>query len=286
MARGKRAIETPRKNRLPLILAVLLVVLLAVGGAVRMGLLPLPAPQAQGETSLEQETPEQQDTSFPDEAEEPSAAEETIDPADTALPGEGIRVCVDPGHGGRDPGTHDPGDESRLEKNDVLVFSLVLKSAMEAQGIDVVMTRTDDSFPSLYERCKIANKAKVDYYISIHRNSAASDACGVEIWRSSYSSQEAADLGEAIMAGLESVGIQENRGVNEGSQAHDGDYKVLRDTKMTSLLLEMGFMQNEQDNKLFDEKQQDYAEAITQAVLNTYQSYHGQNGAAASGSAS
>lgn len=80
-------------------------------------------------------------------------------------------IIIDAGHGGKDEGA--PGAYS-FEKNICLAIALKLqqKVAEELPEINVVMTRTTDSYPSLYDRADLANKSKGDLFISIHCNSA------------------------------------------------------------------------------------------------------------------
>ena len=67
--------------------------------------------------------------------------------------------------------------------------------------------------------------------------------------------------------GLVSVGVQNNRGVRQGSQSGSGDYYVLSHTTMPAILIEMGFIQDEEDNRLLDRNRRSYAEAIADAVV-------------------
>ena len=88
------------------------------------------------------------------------------------------KVCLDCGHGGSDPGAvNDP----REEKTDVLKIGLKVRDLLTAQGINVVLTRASDKKVEIDDRCKIANSAKCDYFLSIHRNAATPDAAGNEI---------------------------------------------------------------------------------------------------------
>lgn len=81
-------------------------------------------------------------------------------------------VCLDAGHGGKDPGNLGTGRYKTTEKNVCLaVTKLVGKYISENYpGVKVVYTREDDTFPTLKERTEIANKAKADVFISIHCN--------------------------------------------------------------------------------------------------------------------
>ncbi|MCD8189843.1 MAG: N-acetylmuramoyl-L-alanine amidase [Clostridiales bacterium] len=181
----------------------------------------------------------------------------------------GIIVCLDPGHGGNDPGCN---DNDRLEKDDTLALALAVREDMEAAGITVVMTREDDTYVSLDDRCYIANQADADYFISIHRNYASGIANGVEVWKSTNASDASVYLADAVSAGLEAVGVSRNRGVHTGSQSSEyEDYQVLRETSMPGVLIEMGFIENDDDNWYLDTYLEEYAQALTQAVLDTYE---------------
>lgn len=79
------------------------------------------------------------------------------------------KIIIDPGHGGKDPGTH--GAISR-EKNVALDISLELKRIIEdnLEDVEVILTRKSDSFPTLNDRAHMANQMGADLFISIHAN--------------------------------------------------------------------------------------------------------------------
>ncbi len=85
-------------------------------------------------------------------------------------------VCLDAGHGGKDPGNLGTGRFSTTEKGIALsVTKLVGRYITEAfPGVKVVYTREDDRFIELKERCEIANRNKADVFISIHCNASES----------------------------------------------------------------------------------------------------------------
>ena len=179
-----------------------------------------------------------------------------------------VTVCIDPGHGGMDPGTSNT-EKTRTEKEEALDLGLSLKEQLEDAGVTVVMTRDDDSFPSLSDRTEFANSSGADYYISIHRNAVENspDSQGVEIY-TKVGSEESLLLGNKIMDKLKEVGISSDRGVKPGSKTSEtSDFQVNRDTQMPSCLLELGFMTNAEDNQLYDEHLDDYAKAIKDAVV-------------------
>ena len=91
----------------------------------------------------------------------PSAATALRDlPAPADLPEapitEGLVVALDPGHGGFDPGAQAGGE---TEADLVLEFALDLRKALEARGVNVAMTREDDSFVALEDRMTLAREA-------------------------------------------------------------------------------------------------------------------------------
>ena len=175
-----------------------------------------------------------------------------------------IVVCIDAGHGGTDVGAI---NNNRYEKYDTLKIAKLIEEYLNNEGIKTVMTRTNDTYVSLRERCKIANKKRADLFISIHRNSAE-EGNGVEIWTNSKKKQDDLELSNTILENLQSVGIQTNRGVKIGSiEGENTNYYVLNNTNMTSCLVELGFITDSVDNNLFDENIEDYAKAIAEGII-------------------
>ena len=183
-------------------------------------------------------------------------------------------VCLDPGHGGSDIGA--TGINNIHEKDGNLKLSLKVAKLLKKNGVKVVMTRDDDSTVSSEDRAAIANDCNADLYLALHRNYAATpEACGVEAWIYSSGSEKNHAIAETILSNLEKVGISDNRGVRTGTQFDsDNDYIVIKQTNMTSLIIEMGFISNEKDVELYDDNMDDYAAAIANGIiewLNEYQ---------------
>lgn len=90
-------------------------------------------------------------------------------------------VCIDAGHGGKDPGCH---GSSSNEKTVCLNIALKLGAKIKSTfpGVKVIYTRDSDVFVELDDRAKIANKNKADLFICIHANSAAAGAYGAETY--------------------------------------------------------------------------------------------------------
>ena len=174
-------------------------------------------------------------------------------------------VCIDPGHGGRDGGTSN-GD--RLEKDDALRLAFAVKKEMEALGIEVVMTRDTDVWVDKDQRPLIANAAKADVLISLHRNSySKSNVVGYEAWIASEANSNSADLARAILKGLQESGISKNRGVKEGTSGNSAtNYYINSLSSMPSMILELGYMSSDSDNQLYDAKLNDHAKVIADTI--------------------
>lgn len=91
------------------------------------------------------------------------------------------RIVIDAGHGGHDPGA---SANRVIEKDLVLDIALRLeKLLLEQPGVEVVLTRRDDTFVELEERTAIANRQNADLFLSIHANVARNkQATGIETY--------------------------------------------------------------------------------------------------------
>ena len=177
-----------------------------------------------------------------------------------------VIVCIDAGHGGKDAGSVSSNGK-RYEKDDNLKIALQVKKELEKQDVKVILTREEDTFVSLQNRCKIANWRMADLFVSIHRNSSKSGD-GVEIWINNERDETSEKLANDILNGLEKTKIQSNRGVKTGTSENNGsDYFVNKNTKMPSCLIELGFISNKKDNQLLDENLEEYAKAISRGIL-------------------
>lgn len=177
-----------------------------------------------------------------------------------------ISVCIDAGHGAHDSGAV---NGERLEKDDNLRLALLVREKLEAKNIKVYMTREDDTFLSLDERCRVANKKKCTLFVALHRNSAESGN-GVEMWIQNTPTDTDWALAENMLNALSDAGISKARGIKTGyAKNADGNYYVNAHTDMPSCLAEIGFVTSEQDNELFDANLDAYAAAIADGIEKT-----------------
>ena len=172
-----------------------------------------------------------------------------------------VSIMLDAGHGGRDPGAVYNG---RQEKDDVLKLVLAIGEILQNSEIDVEYTRTTDIYETPFQKATEANEAGVDFFISIHRNSSplANQYMGVEslIYNLSGIKYE---MAENINAQLETVGFKDL-----GVKARP-NLVVLRRTKMPAILVEVGFINSDSDNTIFDKNFNDIAQANADGILDT-----------------
>ena len=177
-------------------------------------------------------------------------------------------IMIDPGHGGNDPGAVYKG---RREKDNNLALAMEVGKILEENGVKVEYTRTTDEYLSPFERAKLANEKKVDYFISFHRNSSpeVNQYKGVEVLiydKSGIKYEMAQNIVGALgELGFREIGVQERPGL-----------VVLRKTRMPALLIETGFINSDDDNQLYDEKQEEFAQAIAGAILGTLDQQMGE----------
>lgn len=170
-------------------------------------------------------------------------------------------IMLDAGHGGSDPGAV---YEGRLEKDDTLRLTLAVGKILEENGVHVLYTRTTDVYQTPFEKARIANESGADYFISFHRNSSpqANQYNGVEVlvYDASGIKYEMAQniVGAMGEIGFREIGVKERPGL-----------VVLRRTKMPALLVEAGFINSDQDNQLFDQRFDEIARGIAEAILGT-----------------
>lgn len=174
-----------------------------------------------------------------------------------------LKIFIDAGHGGEDSGA--VGINGRLEKDDNLKFALALGDSLKSYGFEVFQSRSTDKFLSLTERTNLANNMQADLFLSIHRNAFDDPKSnGVEVFIYPTVGQSTKDWANNIYNSLVNVYAQSKRGVKSDNLA------VLRQTNMSAVLLELGFITNEIDNQMFDFHFNAYVNAITQCVCDRF----------------
>jgi N-acetylmuramoyl-L-alanine amidase len=154
----------------------------------------------------------------------------------------GKTIVLDAGHGGVDMGAC--GRQGVREKDINLEVTVRLKELLEEAGAKVVLTRIDDSFISLYERPFFANYLFCNLFISIHTNFHSNfNINGIEVYYHS-GRNDAKKLAEKVLKGLVAKTKLNSRGVKAN------DFCVTRETQMPSILVELGYLSNFQEESL------------------------------------
>ena len=168
---------------------------------------------------------------------------------------------IDAGHGGEDPGAV---FEGRREKDDALRLALAVGEILEDNGVDVMYTRVTDVYDTPQEKAEIANRSEADYLVSIHRNAMPVPGTASGIMSLVY--ENGGTVGrlraninrELAQTGFADLGVVERPGLI-----------ILRRSGMPAVLVEAGFIDNPEDNALFDRQFQEMAEAIASGILET-----------------
>lgn len=172
-------------------------------------------------------------------------------------------VVIDAGHGGSDGGTV---SGKIVEKDINLSVALELKTILEDNNIDVILTRNTDENMSLAQRTSIANDSNADFFISLHCNYYEDDAqiAGLECYYNSPEATESKEYAESI---INAVSLSEEI---KTRYAKTANYYVLRNTQIPSILVEMGFLSNysESQKLLSDDYQEILAQRIAEGILN------------------
>lgn len=219
----------------------------------------------------------------------------------------GLRVrtiVIDPGHGGRDPGSVHNG---LLEKVINLDVAKRLANVLKGAGYTVFLTRTDDRYLGLYERTTIAKKHKADLFISIHANaSTKSSVTGFETYYLDFSKDPQTialaaaenlhvehkglgEMNEILGKMLLKARIQESKRLasmvqhnalkktgKDGYKIKDGGtrgapFHVLIGSSMPSILIEIGYTSNKNEAKLLTSGK--YRNSVAEGIANGLHQY-------------
>ncbi len=181
------------------------------------------------------------------------------------------RIVIDVGHGGKDSGAI--GVNGMYEKDVVLKVAheiLNLNKSLFDNRLDIYLTRYTDTLISLSGRSRLAKSLKADVFVSLHCNASGKNSRGMEVYihnSGTLNSKKSIALGISMLnESTQKLGF-EKRGVKFAN------FQVLRETipYCTSLLVEMGFMNNDDEADYFLEAKNIKAMAL--AVLKGISTY-------------
>lgn len=186
----------------------------------------------------------------------------------------GVTIVVDPGHGGKDAGAM-RGDINEQDIN--LSISLKLKTMLEENGATVILTR-DGAYDlasenadnrkreDMQKRVEIINGDTSDLFISIHLNSYPNTSVkGAQAFyqRDNYASKYLANIVQGNLQKLTGTKMVEK----------SGDYYLLNNSKKPGILVECGFISNEEDrgNLIQDSYQEKIAAHLLDSILEFFE---------------
>lgn len=172
-------------------------------------------------------------------------------------------VIIDAGHGGSDGGTV---SGKIIEKDINLSVALKLKTILEDNNIEVILTRNSDEKMSLAQRTSVANDSNADFFISLHCNYYEDDAqiAGLECYYNSPDATESKAYAESIIHAVSLSNDVKTR------YAKTENYYVLRNIQIPAVLVEMGFLSNysESQKLLSDDYQEILAQRMAEGIFN------------------
>ena len=176
-------------------------------------------------------------------------------------------IVIDPGHGGFDIGAE---VQTVKEKELALRTATLVKQYLHDKGYRVILTRSRDVFVSLKKRTSIANDTKSKLFVSIHFNAFKGQGVkGIEIyyynkgskWRQNASKK----LAHLVLNSLVSATHTASRGVKTGN------FHVIRETYMPAILIEGGFLTNQQELSHLKDKK--YVEKMARSISDAIDKY-------------
>lgn len=175
---------------------------------------------------------------------------------------EGKVFLLDPGHGGEDQGNI---RDTIVESEYVLLISKYLKSLLEEKKAKVSLTREEDTLITLSERAQMANEIKPDFFISLHLNAFVMPGVNGAEAHCYELDEEAFELSEHILNEIEEGLNIKKRKVNIG------DYFILRESKVSSVILECFYLTGSKDIQLLGKNsEEDLANAIFKGICKYY----------------
>lgn len=176
-----------------------------------------------------------------------------------------MKIMLDAGHGPKTPGKRTPDGKMREFEFNQAVVNQIKEELHECEAI-VILSHIGTSDVPLSERTSLANKLKVDAFVSIHANAFGyswNEVSGIETFTYTKPSEDSKILAKFIQDSLCSITKRNNRGVKQAN------FAVLRDTNMPAVLVECGFMTNRAEASLLqsDSYRRKCAKAISNAIL-------------------
>ncbi len=183
---------------------------------------------------------------------------------------QGKVICLDPGHGGKDPGAIGPARQV-MEKDPDLSISLRLKALLESRGAKVIMTRSQDAEgPDLATRVKTCLDSRADLFVSIHNNGSTDRS---KLGTTTYYSETSlnAERGKKLAQVLR-LTISQKLGTQDNG-AREAELFVTRNAPVTAAVAELVFITNAHEEQLL--KDPVFLQACAEGLFTGLRQYFG-----------
>jgi N-acetylmuramoyl-L-alanine amidase len=190
-----------------------------------------------------------------------------------------MKILLDPGHGGRDPGaigvelsipTYSRGSKNgavireRIKEKDItLAVAQRAAGKLRALGYTVLLTRDEDVAVSLHERTDMALAEHVDAFISIHANAGGGTGC--EVWYQD-GDETSRDLAAALEEGVRGQNLVPSRGLKAGNATTRTNWYTFTHLRHDALV-ELAFLDCESDATQLQQNPERFAQGIVDGVL-------------------
>ncbi len=172
-----------------------------------------------------------------------------------------IKICLDAGHGGVDPGA--VAQDGTKEKDMNLTITKAVSDILSLnESFEIILTRTTDVTLRLENRSQIANSKNADVFVSIHLNANDDKTSNGHDTFHYPKAVDGKSLAEEIHTSINALRLFKDRGVK------DADFAVLRETKMTAALVEVCFISNPLDLAKAKESIKKIASSIAAGITN------------------
>lgn len=180
-------------------------------------------------------------------------------------------IVIDAGHGGWDPGA--TGFSGYYEKDINLEIAKKLKKKLKSKGYKVLLTRDSDEYIDNALRAEMSNEKKARVFISIHGNAVEDNNSveGIQVLYYPNRDSEVSDLSNNELAQIMMNSIISGTGAKDRGIIEREDLIVLNQTKMPAILIECGFLSNENEEKLL--LTDDYQNKMVDSIIDGLEQY-------------
>jgi N-acetylmuramoyl-L-alanine amidase len=185
----------------------------------------------------------------------------------------GDLICIDPGHGGSDPGAIGKINGKKYYEKDLnFAIALKIRDYLSAAGVRVALSRETYTFSAHNSRPSFANTVHADLTVSIHNNSSTSPSVnGTEVLYYVMEKEEPYPVDSEILASNIYKEMKASLKIKARGLIKDPDYALIKRCLMPSCIVEGAYISNASDLEymITEEFQTKYAYAVARGIIET-----------------